>query len=247
MSVDRDPLESVRVVLSRPTHPGNIGAAARAMKTMGLQRLVLIEPRRFPDPQAAAMAAGAADLLDRAVVCDGLDQALAGSTFAIGLTARRRDLAPHAVDARDAAALAVAGARTGEEVALVFGTETAGLSNEDLSKCQRIAHIPADPGFSSLNLAAAVQIVAYELRLAALGPSTIERDRTPPATFEEVEGFFAHLESSLLASGFLDPYSPRRLMERLRRLFGRAHLESQEVNILRGMLSAWDAAGRRDE
>lgn len=240
------PLGRVRIVLSRPTHPGNIGAAARAMKTMGLARLVLIEPRRFPDPQATAMAAGAADLLDAARVCAGLDEALAGSAVAIGFTARRRDLAPVAIDARAAAALAVAEAQSGAEVALLFGTEMAGLSNDELIRCQRIAHIPADPAFSSLNLAAAVQIAAYELRVAACGAATFDSERTPPATFEEVEGFFAYLESSLLASGFLDPYNPRRLMERLRRLFGRARLEAQEVNILRGMLSAWDAAGRRD-
>ncbi len=238
-------LARVRVVLSRPTHPGNIGAAARAMKTMGLSRLVLIEPRRFPDPQATALAAGAADLLATTTVCDSLEQALAGSALAIGFTARRRDLGPAAHDARGAAAQAVAEAHTGAEVALVFGTEMAGLSNEELIRCQRIAHIPTDPTFSSLNLAAAVQIAAYELRLAAVGTIPVDDGRTPPATFEELEGLFDHLESSLVASGFLDPYNPRRLMERLRRLFGRARLESQEVNILRGMLAAWDAAGRR--
>ena len=245
-SPEDDALARIRVVLSRTTHPGNIGAAARALKTMGLERLVLVAPRRFPDRQAEAMAAGAAELLDRVRVHGTLDEALAGTTLAIGLTARRRDLSPLAGDARSAAELAVAAARSGDEVAFVFGTEMAGLSNDDLIKCQRVAHIPAHPAFSSLNLAAAVQVVAYEVRMAAGGSASVANDRTPPATFEEVENLFAHLESSLLASGFLDPCSPRRLMERLRRLFGRARLESQEVNILRGMLSAWDSSGKRD-
>ena len=240
-------LGRVRVVLSHTTHPGNIGAAARALKTMGLRRLVLVEPRHFPDPQAEAMAVGADDVLADARVCPTLDAALAGTTLAIALTARRRDLSPLATDARIAAELAVAEAHAGGEVAFVFGTEMAGLSNEDVLKCQRVAHIVADPAFSSLNLAAAVQVMAHEVRMAAAGPGTVATERTPPATFEEVEGLFAHLETSMVASGFLDPYNPRRLMERLRRLFGRARLESQEVNILRGMLAAWDAAARREK
>jgi tRNA/rRNA methyltransferase len=240
-------LGRVRVVLSRTTHPGNIGAAARALKTMGLRRLVLVDPRHFPDPQAEAMAVGADDVLAQARVCPTLDGALAGATLAIALTARRRDLSPLAVDARGAAELAVAEVCTGGEVAFVFGTEMAGLSNDEVIRCHRVAHIAADPGFSSLNLAAAVQVVAYELRMAAIAPGPFDTDRTPPATFEEVEGLFAHLEASMVASGFLDPYNPRRLMERLRRLFGRSRLESQEVNILRGMLAAWDAARVREK
>jgi tRNA/rRNA methyltransferase len=240
-------LARVRIVLSRTTHPGNIGAAARALKTMGLRRLVLVDPRRFPDPQADAMAVGADDVLAQAQVCATLEDALAGTTLAIALTARRRDLSPLAVDARGAAQIAVAEARAGGEVAVVFGTEMAGLSNDDVIKCHRVANIAADPDFSSLNLAAAVQVAAYELRMAATGAGTVATERTPPATFEEVEGLFAHLESSMVASGFLDPYNPRRLMERLRRLFGRAGLESQEVNILRGMLSAWDAPRRPEK
>jgi tRNA/rRNA methyltransferase len=240
-------LGRVRVVLSHTTHPGNIGAAARALKTMGMRRLVLVDPKRFPDAQADAMAVGADDVLAQARVCPTLDEALAGTTLAIALTARRRDLSPVAVDARAAAELAVAEARSGAEVAFVFGTEMAGLSNDDVLKCQRLAYIVADPAFSSLNLAAAVQVMAYEVRMAAGGPGAAVNDRTPPATFDEIEGLFAHLETSMVASGFLDPYNPRRLMERLRRLFGRARLESQEVNILRGMLSAWDAPARRDK
>lgn len=247
MSEARDgdaPLARVRVVLSHTTHPGNIGGAARALKTMGIARLVLVNPRRFPDPQAEAMAVGADDVLAAARVCASLDEALAGTTLAIALTARRRDLSPLALDLREAAHVAAAEAAGGGEVALVFGTEMSGLSNDEVIRCQRVAHIGANPAFSSLNLAAAVQLVAYETRVAIVGGAAPDPDRTPPATHEEVEGFFAHLEASVLRSGFLDAGNRRRLMERLRRLFGRARLESQEVNILRGMLSAWDQGPR---
>lgn len=244
MSGDRSDGEAalarVRVVLSHTTHPGNIGAAVRALKTMGLARLYLVKPRFFPDPQAEAMAAGADDLLAATRVCASLDDALAGTTLAIALTARRRDLSPLALDVREAAQLAIAEAGGGGEVAFVFGTEMSGLSNEEVIRCQRVAHIATSPAFSSLNLAAAVQVVAYETRVAAVRGAVTETERTPLATHEEVEGLFAHLEASMARSGFLDPRNPRRLMERLRRLFGRARLESQEVNILRGMLTAWD-------
>jgi tRNA/rRNA methyltransferase len=238
-------LARLRVVLVRTTHPGNIGGAARAMKTMGLARLVLVEPRHFPDPQAEAMATGADDLLARAQVCGTLDEALAGTTLAIGLTARRRELSPHAVDARTAAQLAIAESAAGREVAFVFGTEMSGLSNDEVLKCQRVAHIATSPDYSSLNLAAAVQVVAYEARVAALGPATLADERFDAASFAEIEGFYAHLERNLVRSGFLDPASPRRLMERLRRLFGRGRLEKEEVNILRGILSSWDNEGGR--
>ncbi len=239
-------LTRVRVVLVRTTHPGNIGGAARAMKTMGLARLVLVEPRHFPDPQASAMATGADDLLARAEVCASLDEALDGTTLAIALTARRRELSPSAVDARAAAELAVAEAGAGGEVALVFGTEMSGLANEEVLRCRMVAHIATDPAYSSLNLAAAVQVLAYEARVAALGPAPVTNDRFEAATFEEIEGFYAHLERNLVASGFLDPASPRRLMERLRRIFSRGRLEKEEVNILRGILSSWDGEGSRE-
>jgi tRNA/rRNA methyltransferase len=238
-------LARVRVVLVRTTHPGNIGGTARAMKTMGLAHLVLVAPRHFPDPQAEAMATGADGLLARAQVCATLDEALAGTTLAIALTARRRELSPHALDARAAAELAIGEAAGGGEVAFVFGTEMSGLSNDEVLKCQRAAHIATSAEYSSLNLAAAVQVVAYEARVAALGPANVGNERFEAASFEEVEGFYAHLERNLEASGFLDPASPRRLMERLRRLFGRGRLEKEEVNILRGILSSWDNEGGR--
>jgi tRNA/rRNA methyltransferase len=232
-------LDRVRVVLSHPSHPGNIGAAARAMKTMGLSRLVLVNPKEFPHAQADAMAAGATDLLVQAAVVDSMSAALQGTVLAVALTARRRELATPALWARDAAAEVVQAAGTGE-VALVFGNETSGLSNDELGLCRRWATVPVAPDFSSLNLAAAVQVMCYELRLAALDPGL------PPAisgagkvaSHEEVEGLVAHIERAAIGSGFLDPASPKRLIPRMRRLLARAVPEKEEINILRGMIAA---------
>ncbi|MCL4800371.1 MAG: RNA methyltransferase [Burkholderiales bacterium] len=242
--VDAGPLARIAVVLVGTTHPGNIGAAARALKTMGLARLVLVAPRAFPDPEADARASGAADLLAQARVCATLDEALAGTRLAIALSARRRGLSLPELDVRAAAGLAVEEARLGE-VALVFGTESVGLSNDEALKCQRLAWIPTAPGYSSLNLAAAVQVAAYEVRMAAAEPAPRAPAPFDAAGIDEIEGFYAHLERNLVQSGFLDPAQPKRLMERLRRLFGRARLEREEVNILRGILSAWDGYGGR--
>lgn len=237
-------LARVRVVLLHTTHPGNIGAAARAMKTMGLARLVLVAPQRFPDPAAVALASGAQDLLEHAQICATLDDALAGTALAIAVTARRRGLSHPAHDAREAARIALAAAEEAE-VALVFGTEMSGLANDEVIRCDRLAHIPANPAYSSLNLAQSVQVLCYELRLAALG--SVVSTPSPPtrASYEDIEALFAHLEASVIQSGFLDPACPRRFMERMRRLFGRAGLEREEVNMLRGMLAAWDEAARR--
>jgi tRNA/rRNA methyltransferase len=235
----------VRIVLSHTSHPGNIGAAARALKTMGFSRLVLVNPKCFPDAQATAMASGAGDVLTDARVVGSLSEALQGVTLALALTARRRDLATAPLEARDGAAELAAVAATGEEVALVFGNETSGLSNEELAQCGRWAMIPANPAYSSLNLAAAVQVLCYELRIAlsaaqdAVSPRLTFAAAGTAATHEEVEGLIAHLENEAVASGFLDPDNPRRLMLRLRRLFARAGLEKEEVNILRGLLAAF--------
>lgn len=240
------PLDRVRIVLSHTSHPGNIGAAARAMKTMGLSRLVLVDPLHFPDPQATAMAAGATDVLERAQVCSSLEEALIGTTFATAMTARRRGLAVEPLWAREAAAELAVLAGDGE-VALVFGNETAGLSNEEVSLCMRWAKIPSDPEWSSLNLAQAVQVVCYELRMAAVdaGAPPAINDAGLPASHEEVEGLMGHLERAAIGSGFLDPAQPKRLMPRVRRLFSRARLEKEEVAILRGMLSAFETGPYR--
>jgi len=232
-------LDRIRVVLSHPSHPGNIGAAARAMKTMGLSDLVLVSPKAFPDAQADAMAAGATDLLVRTEVVSSLPEALSGTVLAVAMTARRRELATPALWARDAAAELVAMATAGD-VALVFGNETSGLSNEELGQCRRWAMIPVSAEFSSLNLAAAVQVMCYELRLAALDPGR------PPAvsgvgelaSHDEVEGLIKHIERAAISSEFLDPASPKRLILRLRRMFSRAVPEKKEVDILRGLFAA---------
>jgi len=238
-----DPLSRIRIVLSSPAHPGNIGAAARAMKTMGISRLYLVNPKNFPHPESRAMAPGAHDVLESARVCASLDEALEGTTFSIAMSARRRDLSHAPFDARTAAREITAAAEHGE-AALVFGTETMGLANEEVMKCTRLAHIPANPDNTSLNLAQAVQVMAYEARMAVLD-GTPQSKRADYARHEDIEGFYAHLERSLHRSGFLHPKSPHRLMERMRRLFARARLEKEEVNILRGMLAAWDESPRK--
>ena len=235
------PLSRIRVVLLRPSHPGNVGAAARAMKTMGITQLRLVRPKRFPHPDARAMAAGAADVLESAHACANLEEALAGTTYSVALSARERELSHSSLDARAAAQELLSAARK-DEVAIVFGNETVGLTNKEIMRCSALARIPADPEYASLNLAQAVQVIAYELRMAALAPSAAPA-KTAYATHEEMEKLFAHLERSLYASGYLHPRAPRKLMDRLRRLFAKARLETVEVNILRGMLAAWDERG----
>ena len=228
-------LNNVRVVLSHTTHPGNIGAAARAMKTMGLQHLYLINPRHFPDAQAHAMAAGADDILEKAVVCASVDEALQGVVFTVGMTARLRDISIEVKTPREAMPLVLQQAAL-QPVALLFGTEMSGLTNEETGRSQLLVNIPANPDYSSLNLAAAVQVMAYELSVAAQSyvPKHLEMQ---PAPHEQVEGFFAHLEKTLFEIGFFTTQNPARMMQRLRRLYARARLEQDELNILRGILS----------
>jgi tRNA/rRNA methyltransferase len=234
-----DPLSRIRIVLSRTSHPGNIGAAARAMKTMGLSRLYLVSPKHLPEEQAIAMASGADDVLAAATVVESLEQALQGTVFAVAMTARRRDLSAPIAWVREAAAEAVAATGQGE-VALVFGNETAGLSNQETDLCQRLAMISANSEYSSLNLAAAVQVACYELRLAGLeiGAPPIVNETGQPASHDEVEGLIGHIEAAAIKSGFLDPAQPKRLIPRMRRLLARAQPEKEEVAILRGLLSS---------
>ena len=230
-------LHRVRIVLCATSHPGNIGASARAMKTMGLGPLYLVSPHSFPAPEATALASNAADLLERAIVCDSLDEALTGTVFAAACTARTRDL-PHAVLTPREVAVRLLRESVAGSVALVFGPEKTGLTSSEVSRCGAIAMIPTDPGCASLNLAAAVQIFAYELRQAAQLPESFPQEAYEPATYEDVEFFFNHLEQTLYDIRFLDPNQPKRLMRRLRRLFQRTRLEREEVNILRGILTA---------
>jgi tRNA/rRNA methyltransferase len=221
-------LDRIRIVLCQPSHPGNIGAVARAMKTMGFDRLALVAPRLFPHPDADARASGAASVLQAARVVDHLDEALAGTRFACALSGRRRDLTPEPIDVRSAAEEIVGHARTGE-VAIVFGPERVGLGVTDVSRCHRLVRIPANPEYASLNLAAAVQIVTYEVRRAwAAGEATAPQGTAvQPASHEEVERMIVHLEETMRATGFLEPSRPGRLIQRMRRMFARARPESE--------------------
>ena len=235
--------DKVRIVLVETSHAGNLGAAARAIKVMGLSRLTLVTPRVPIDAVARARASGADDVLDAAQIVGTLDEALTGCVFAVAATARPRQISPDVHDARTAVQHALAAAIDGD-IAFVFGNETSGLSSDHARRCQALAHIPAAPGYSSLNLAAAVQVFAYECRMALLSADQFAALREPagvidvPASAEEVEGLVRHCESALAEIGFYEPANPRRLIPRLRRLFGRARLEREEVNILRGILKA---------
>jgi TrmH family RNA methyltransferase len=229
----------VCVVLVGTTHPGNIGAAARAMKVMGLAHLRLVAPRVFPSPQAVALAAGADDVLERATVHPTLDQAIADCATVVGVSARPRAIACPLYPPREG--MARLAAEPAGRVALLFGREHSGLSNEEMDRCHYQLRIPTDPAFPSLNVAAAVQVIAYEWRLArfaAEGGGEEGDDAQPGADAGEMERFYRHLEEVLVETGFLDPSKPRHLMRRLRRLYNRAQPDRNEVNILRGMLTA---------
>lgn len=236
-------LQRVRIVLVETSHSGNLGAAARAIKVMGLSRLTLVAPQAGIDEVARARASGASDVLDAARIVATLDEALEGCVYAVAATARPRQLAPNAHDARNAVQRAVDAAKDGE-IAFVFGNETSGLTSDHVRRCHGLAHIPAAAGYSSLNLAAAVQVFAYELRMALISDAQLAALAEPagvtdvPASAEEVEGLIRHCETALAEIGFYEPSNPRRLIARLRRLFGRARLEHEEVNILRGILNA---------
>ncbi|MEM5367577.1 RNA methyltransferase [Paraburkholderia azotifigens] len=232
---------STRFVLVEPSHPGNVGAAARALKTMGFSRLVLVSPRVADvknDPEAIAMASGADDVLASAHVVPSLADALSGASWSLALTARAREYGPPQLAPRAAATQAREHAAHGD-IALVFGNERTGLSNEDVERCSALAHIPANPAYSSLNLSQAVQVLSYELRMAYL----VEGDGADPVTggagalaaSDEIERMYVHLENALIALEFLDPGNPKKLMSRLRRLFARSGLEREEVNIVRGI------------
>lgn len=231
--------ENLRIVLIETTHPGNIGASARAMKTMGLKRLILVKPRRFPHPEATARATGADDILENARVVNNFETALAGCHLVMGTSARRRGVSGPELSPRQCA-LRAAEFCAHSQVALVFGRESSGLTNDEMDRCHFLVHIPTNPVFGSLNLAAAVQVVTYEIRLTAglSSPPPLLQDKEPLASTGEMAHFYAHLEQILLETGFLNPANPRHLMRKLRRLFNRAQPTRNEVNILRGILSS---------
>lgn len=239
-------LQRIRVVLINTTHPGNIGATARAMKVMGLSNLHLVTPKIFPHADATALASGADDLLQHARVHPSLGSALSGCGLVLGTSARLRSLAMPQLDAREAARRALAEVEQ-HEVALLFGRERYGLTNEEMQCCHSLVHIPSNPTYSSLNLAQAVQILCYELRMSATGSDGQALDQMDhvPVDGLQMERFYQHLEQALLDIRFLNPSQPRKLMMRLRRLFNRSRPDQNEINILRGILTAAQEAKAR--
>ncbi|NCF51970.1 TrmJ/YjtD family RNA methyltransferase [Gammaproteobacteria bacterium] len=231
---------SIRIVLVGTTHPGNIGAVARAMKNMGVTELALVEPRHFPHAKATARASGAVDVLENAAVFDTLAEAIEDCVFVAGASARARAINWPCLEPRDCAVELLEKNQAGN-VAAVFGPEKYGLTNAHLDLCDTLLTIPTNPDFSSLNLAMAVQVLTYELRVAGLQGKPVRYEPDAPlATSAELEHFYAHLEQVLTDLRFLDPDNPRHLMRRLRRLFIRAAPDKNEVNILRGILAAID-------
>lgn len=246
-------LSSIRIVLVATSHPGNIGSTARAMKTMGLNSLYLVNPKSFPDYKAKEMAAGADDVLEQAVVTSTIEEALAGCQLILATSARPRGLSlPGLLPVSGAELIGKQADDT--QVAIVFGREHAGLTNEELLKCHYHINIPSNPDYSSLNLSQAVQIIAYEIRMNLLAPKAeVSLRRDEYATANEIEQFYDHLKEVFIEIQFLKASNPRRLMQRVRRLFNRVILEKMEVSILRGMLSQvqksleWAEKGKRRE
>ncbi len=231
--------QTLRFVLSRTSHPGNIGSAARAIRTMGFWRLVLVAPQRFPDPQVDAMAAGADDVLQHLVTAPSVPDAVADCTRVYGLSARRRGVSLPELDPRGAAAEIAPLLQAGREVALLFGNERSGLDNDELSVCHAMVRIPSVAEFSSLNLAQAVQVMAWEMRMAALGaaPAAPAGHDAPPATADQMERFFEHLFATLHEIDFHKGRSAATIEQRLRRLFHRAMPDARELRILHGVLA----------
>ena len=231
-------LEHVRIVLVETSHPGNIGGAARAMKTMGLEHLWLVRPGRYPDPQAEWRAAGALDVLDRSIVVDSLDAAIGDCTLVIGTSTRARRI-PWPLMTAHEVGRHLRTEPAGQPIAILFGRETSGLTNDELQRCHLHLQIPANPEYPSLNLAMAVQVVCYELFQAQLdatnGPAAVW-DREP-ATVAAVEGLLVHLETVLKRVEFIDADNPGQVMTRLRRLFTRIRPDDTEIAILRGALT----------
>jgi TrmH family RNA methyltransferase len=248
-----DPLSGIVIVLCGTQHPGNIGSAARAMLTMGLARLRLVRPHRFPHEQASAMASSAQSVLDNAQCFDSLEAAVEDCAYVIGSSSRRRYLGDEPLSPTETAETLLDSSASGGQVALVFGCERTGLTNEELDRCTRLTTIPANPAYPSLNLAAAVQVYCWELRRAAIAAPRIALKADPdwmggrfaPPTAEQMEQFYEHLERVLLATGFLDPRNPRLLTRRLRQLFNRARPDSNELNILRGILKSVERPKKR--
>ncbi len=237
-------LNKVRIVLIHTSHPGNIGAAARAMKNMGLSQLYLVAPKQYPDDKAVWRAASALDLLENAIVCDSLEVATQGCHLVVGTSARDRSIPWPVMDVRQAAET-IAAEPDEHKIAILFGREDRGLTNQELQQCQFHLQIPTNAEYSSLNLGAAVQVVCYELRVAALAKSQLNNAwdwgtewDVEAATNEEIQRFFKHLEETLVELKVINPKNPRQLMTRLKRLYLRSRPDQVEINLLRGILTA---------
>ncbi len=249
-----NPLDNIRIVLVNTSHPGNIGAVARAMKNMCLSQLYLVEPRKYPHDEATWRAASADDVLNSAVVCETLDEAIADCQLVIGTSARERTVPWPLLDPRHCMERGYAEAVAGHKIALVFGREDRGLTNEELQRCNLHVHIPANPEYSSLNIAMAVQVLAYEVRMQHLSGELNNNDMAdwdvPVAGAQDLERYLVHLEETLRDINFLRPEAPKKLMTRLRRLYQRTRLDEMEVNILRGILTStqyWVRKAKVDE
>jgi tRNA (cytidine32/uridine32-2'-O)-methyltransferase len=236
-------LDNIKIVLINTSHPGNIGSAARAMKTMGLSELYLVGPLQFPHPKALELASGAVDILEKAVVVPELNDAIADCGLVVGTSARSRSIPWPMLSPREFGEKAIRESQN-NKVAVLFGREQTGLTNEELHKCHFHIHIPSNPVYSSLNIASAVQVLAYELRVASQLDIVEEKWDYQWATGEEMEHFYVHLEKILIQIEFLKPEVPRQLMARLQRLFNRARPDELEVKMLRGILSAVERAAK---
>jgi TrmH family RNA methyltransferase len=238
---------NLRIVMVETTHPGNIGAAARAMKNMGQRNLYLVKPRIFPSAEVTARAAGADDILARAVVCGSLQDALQDCVLVVATTARSRTI-PWPVNTPRECAPEIINATASGQVAVVFGRESSGLNNEELELCNMAMQIPTDPDFSSLNVASAIQIICYEILQTIKTDSLLElkKEESPPASTEQMRLFYTHLAECMTDIGYYNPAVPRSLMRRMKRLFNRARLDREEMNILRGLLSTiQEAVGKK--
>ena len=229
--------DNIEFVLVEPSHPGNVGAAARAIGTMGFKNLVLVKPTKHPHPESRARSSGALDILLDARVCDTLEEAIADSSLVIGTTARQRRISVP-IDSIHQCTQSIFESSLKQKVSIIFGPETSGLSNNDIDRCNRLVYIPTGEMHSSLNLSMAVQVIAYQLNLAFFGLEEGQETRDL-ASGKEMELFYEHLEDVLLETGFLNPTNPKQLMRRLKALFNRAQLDDNEVNIMRGILTSY--------
>ncbi len=241
-----NPLDAIKIVMVNTSHPGNIGSAARAMRVMGLYNLTLVNPRKFPSSEATALASGALDVLENAQVTETLHEAVKDCHYIFGTSARSRHSTKPELPIESGAIEInqILLHQPEAKIAILFGTERTGLTNEEVDLCQKLFYIPTENNYNSLNIASAIQIIAYELRKQTTHDCRVDDKKTAqypgelPATNEAIEGFFAHLENNMINNDFLDPKNPKHLMRKVRNLYQKAQLTQEEINILRGALTA---------